>query len=109
MHSHSPDRIVSKNGNLLMDIALRADGTLDQEAVVLLKGMGQWLKVNGEGIYGTRPYAVFGEGPTLVQGSHYAAMAELTARDFRFTTKGDTVFALIKQFISMLTFGLSLV
>ena len=87
--------IVSKNGNLLMNIPLRADGSLDQESVELLKGMGQWLKVNGEGIYGTRPYTIFGEGPTMVKGGQYAAMTELTANDFRFTTKGDTVFAFI--------------
>ena len=87
--------IVSKNGNLMMNIPLRADGTLDQESVELLKGMGQWLKVNGEGIYSTRPYIVFGEGPALVQGGHDRSKAELTANDFRFTTKGDTVFAFI--------------
>ena len=87
--------IVSKNGNLLMNIPLRADGSLDKECVKLLKGLGQWFKVNGEGIYGTRPFVVFGEGPTEVKGGHYAEMVDLTASDFRFTTKGDTVFAFI--------------
>ena len=87
--------IVSKNGNLLMNIPLRADGSIDQESVELLKGMGKWFRVNGEGIYGTRPYTVFGEGPTMVKGGHYAEMAELTASDFRFTAKGDTVYAFI--------------
>jgi alpha-L-fucosidase len=87
--------IVSKNGNLLMNIPLRADGSIDQESIELLKGIGQWLKVNGDGIYGTRPYSVFGEGPTVVQGGHKVDMAELTANDFRFTTRGDTVFAFI--------------
>ena len=87
--------IVSKNGNLLMNIPLRADGTLDQESIELLKGMGQWLKVNGEGIYSTRPYIVFGEGPALIQAGHHRSTEELTANDFRFTTKGDTVFGFI--------------
>jgi alpha-L-fucosidase len=87
--------IVSKNGNLLMNIPLRANGSIDRESLRLLKGMGKWLKVNGEGIYGTRPYTVFGEGPSIVQGGHYVAMAELTANDFRFTAKGDTVYAFI--------------
>jgi len=87
--------IVSKNGNLLMNVPLRADGTLDEKAIDLLKEMGRWLQVNGEGIYGTRPYVVFGEGPGQSQGGHFTQMAELTARDFRFTTKGDTVYAFV--------------
>ncbi len=85
--------IVSKNGNLLLNVPPRADGTLDDKAVALLKEIGKWLKVNGEGIYGTRPYTIFGEGPTLANGGHFKRMAELTALDFRFTTKGDTIFA----------------
>jgi alpha-L-fucosidase len=87
--------IVSKNGNLLMNIPLKADGSIDEESKVLLKGIGEWLKVNGEGIYGTRPYTIFGEGPTAVASGQYAAMANLTEKDFRFTTKGDTVFIFI--------------
>jgi len=87
--------IVSKNGNLLMNVPLRADGTLDQKATDLLKEMGKWLRTNGEGIFGTRPYIVFGEGPTLVANGYFAPMAELTANDYRFTTKGDTVYTFI--------------
>ncbi|MDR2643406.1 MAG: alpha-L-fucosidase [Planctomycetaceae bacterium] len=87
--------IVSKNGNLLLNVPPRADGTLDDNAVVLLKEIGKWLKVNGEGIYGTRPYSVFGEGPTKVSGGYFTRMATLTAQDFRFTTKGDTVYVFV--------------
>ena len=87
--------IVSKNGNLLMNVPLRADGTLDQKATDLLKEMGKWLRINGEAIYGTRPYIVYGEGPTLVANGYFAPMAELTANDYRFTTKGDTVYTFI--------------
>lgn len=87
--------IVSKNGNLLLNVPPRADGTLDDKAILLLKEIGKWLKVNGEGIYGTRPFFIFGEGPTKAAGGHAVQMAELTEEDFRYTTKGDTIFAFV--------------
>jgi alpha-L-fucosidase len=87
--------IVSKNGNLLLNVPPRADGTLDDQAIALLKEIGKWLKVNGEGIYETRPYSVFGEGPTKVSGGYFTRMATLTAQDFRFTTKGDTLYVFV--------------
>ncbi len=54
--------IVSKNGNLLLNVPPRADGSLDEETVSILKGIGAWMKVNGESIYGTRPWVVFEQG-----------------------------------------------
>ena len=54
--------IVSKNGNLLLNVGPKPDGTIPDEIVTVLKGMGGWLKVNGEAIYGTRPFKFFGEG-----------------------------------------------
>jgi alpha-L-fucosidase len=87
--------IVSKNGNLLLNVPPRADGTLDDKAITLLKEIGKWLKVNGEGIYGSRPYSIFGEGPTQVKGGYFTRMSELTAQDVRFTTKGDTVYVFV--------------
>jgi alpha-L-fucosidase len=87
--------IVSKNGNLMLNVPPRPDGTLDDEAIAILQTIGKWMKVNGEGIYGTRPYSVFGEGPTQVSGGYFRKMPELTAQDLRFTTKGDTVYAFI--------------
>ena len=56
--------IVSKNGNMLLNVPIKADGTLDDETVNVLEGMGRWLAVNGEAIYGSRPWYMFGEGPT---------------------------------------------
>ena len=85
--------IVSKNGNLLLNIGPKADGTItDQETQVLL-GTGKWLDVNGAAIYGTRPWKIYGEGPTKSASGSFADQKEpFTWRDVRFTTKGDTLF-----------------
>ena len=58
--------IVSKNGSLLLNIGPRPDGTIPEPEEKMLREIGRWLAVNGEAIYGTRPFAVFGEGPTAV-------------------------------------------
>jgi alpha-L-fucosidase len=88
--------IVSKNGCLLLNIGPRADGTIPEEQEHILREMGQWLQVNGEAIYGTQPWKVFGEGPTqIVSGSHTESKnPSLTAEDFRFTTKDGALYAL---------------
>ena len=87
--------IVSKNGNLLMNIGPRSDGTIPDEVQQVLLAVGKWLKVNGEGIYGTRPWKLYGEGPTKVaSGSfHDVDTKPYTAEDFRFTSKGPVLYA----------------
>lgn len=55
--------IVSKNGNMLLSVPLRADGTPDEKEIAIMKEFGAWMKVNGESIVKTRPWKVFGEGP----------------------------------------------
>jgi alpha-L-fucosidase len=87
--------IVSKNGNLLLNIGPRPDGTIPEEVQKVLLDVGGWLKVNGEAIYGTRPWTVFGEGPTkVVAGAfHDTDTKGYTAHDFRFTTKGGLIYA----------------
>jgi alpha-L-fucosidase len=85
--------IVSKNGNLLLNVVQRPDGSLDPEAEQVLDGMARWIEVNGEAIYGTRPWGVYGEGPTRAKGGHFQEDYTYTARDIRFTTKGDTLYA----------------
>ncbi|MBP8305483.1 MAG: alpha-L-fucosidase, partial [Phycisphaerae bacterium] len=86
--------VVSKNGNLLLSIPMRGDGTIDEDEVAFLEGMAQWIQVNGEGIFSTRPWKVFGEGPGKDQGGMFNEnRASYTEQDIRFTAKGDTLYA----------------
>lgn len=90
--------IVSKNGNLLLNVGLKADGTLPEDQKQALEQIGDWLDVNGEAIYGTRPWRIYGEGPTQPESGHMNERTvhsePYTARDIRFTTKGDTLYAI---------------
>jgi len=88
--------IVSKNGNLLLNIGPKSDGTIPDEVQQVLRHVGSWLSVNGDAIYGTRPWKIYGEGPTQVAAGsfHDTDTATYTAEDFRFTTKGNTLYAI---------------
>ena len=88
--------IVSKNGNLLLNVGPRGDGTIPDAARDTLLAVGGWLKTNGEAIYGTRPFDKFGEGPTeTANGSFSESQGKpYTPRDFRFTTKGPLLYAI---------------
>lgn len=88
--------IVSKNGNLLLNIPLRGDGTIDDDERKVLADLASWMPDNGEAIFHTRPFTVFGEGPPDVKGSgnfNEKSMRAYTAEDIRFTTKNDTLYA----------------
>jgi alpha-L-fucosidase len=86
--------IISKNGNLLLNLPQMPDGTLDEQCLWILKVLADWFSVNGEGVYDTRPWKVAGEGPTTPeQGAFKEGRAEWTGEDFRFTSKGRTVYA----------------
>jgi alpha-L-fucosidase len=93
---HQLADIVSKNGNLLLNIGPRSDGTIPDGVQQVLRDIGGWLKVNGDAIYGTRPWKLYGEGPTKVtEGAfHDTDTKPYTAEDFRFTKKGDAVYAI---------------
>ncbi len=86
--------IVSKNGNLLLNIPVRGDGTIDPDEVAFLQGMAAWMKVNSEAIFATRPWKLYGEGPVKAKGGGFSEGARpYTPQDFRFTIKGDVLYA----------------
>lgn len=89
---------VSKNGNFLLNLCPRTDGTFTPETIALVEAIGDWLQINGEGIYGSHPFTVFGEGPTeqiverILKKPQYKPF---TAEDIRFTQKGASVYAIL--------------
>ncbi len=89
--------VVSKNGVLLLNVGPKPDGSFEAAEVDLLHRIGDWLAVNGEAVYGTRPFTVAGEGPTEVTDTFLSdeARVSFTAADIRFTTRGDLVFATV--------------
>jgi alpha-L-fucosidase len=88
--------VVSKNGNLLLNIGPKSDGTIPEAAQQTLLAIGAWLDTNGEAIYGSRPWSTFGEGPTDIATGSFADKTEkpFTADDFRFTTRAGNLYAI---------------
>jgi alpha-L-fucosidase len=92
--------IVSKNGNLMLNIPLRGDGSIDEHEEAFLAGLTKWMDVNSEGIYATRPWKIYGEGPSTTarpaaRGGARGAAPAYTSQDIRFTTKAGTLYAFI--------------
>ncbi|MDF2193507.1 alpha-L-fucosidase [Paraflavitalea sp. CAU 1676] len=96
--------IVSRNGNLMLSIPLPASGMPDADELAVLEGIRQWMAVNSEGIYGTRPWKIFGDGPRTAvtkndkevnsaQQFNERNRKDFTHEDVRFTTKGNTLYA----------------
>jgi alpha-L-fucosidase len=92
--------IVSKNGNLLLSVPVRGDGTIDDDELKVVKGIADWMDVNRECIFGTRPWKVFGEGPAAggselkAQGFNEGKGKAFTAADFRFTARSNVLYAI---------------
>jgi alpha-L-fucosidase len=89
--------VVAKNGNLLLSVPLRGNGTIDSDEVAILEALAGWMKINGEAIFGTRPWKIYGEGPTQVHAGAFGEgdLKAFTAEDIRFTTRGGTLYALV--------------
>jgi len=88
--------IVSKNGNLMLNIPVSGDGTLDSDEITFLKNLANWMNVNGEGIFSTRPWKIYGEGSKVVaSGMFNENKQQFTAQDIRFTQTqdGNTLYA----------------
>ena len=92
--------VVSKNGNLLLNIPVRGDGSIDEKERKVVEDISQWMKTNGESIFDTRPWKIFGEGPAqqaaaalTAQGFNEGKGKPFIAEDIRFTAKGNTLYA----------------
>jgi len=100
---HTLIDVVSKNGNLLLSVPVRGNGTIDEQERAIVEEIGRWIAVNGEGIYDTRPWAIFGEGPVASEaaapmsgpGFNEGKGKSFSAADIRFTAKGDSVYAFL--------------
>jgi alpha-L-fucosidase len=94
--------VVSKNGNLLLSVPMRGDGTIDADELKIVEEIGSWMEVNKEAIFGSRPWLVFGEGPSTenvapltAQGFNEGKNKPFTSEDIRFTKKGNILYAII--------------
>ena len=92
--------IVAKNGNLMLNIPVRGDGTIDEKERKIVEEIGRWMKANSESIYSTRPWKIFGEGPAQegaaqlrAQGFNEGKGKQFTYEDIRFVIKDDALYA----------------
>jgi alpha-L-fucosidase len=85
---------VSKNGNLLLNIVQRPDGSLDPEVEQMLAQLADWTAIHGEAIYGSRPWLVYGESAVKVKGGNFGEDFKYNAKEIRFTTQGPTLYAI---------------
>jgi alpha-L-fucosidase len=88
--------VVSKNGNLMLSVPIRGNGTIDADERAILEALAAWMKTNGEAIFSSRPWRRFGEGPTQVKGGMFAESkaAPFTAEDIRFTVRAGELYAI---------------
>lgn len=86
--------IVAKNGNLLLNLTQKPDGTLDDECLAILDDLAAWIKINGEGIFATRPWHIGMEGVVNASQERFREDAlSWTPEDYRFTSKGKVIYA----------------
>lgn len=99
---HTLADIVSKNGNLLLNIPVKGNGTIDGQETAILEEIAAWMNINAECIYDTRPWKVYGEGPAISEAAPLSAQGFNEGKgkpfgpaDMRFTVKGDTLYAIV--------------
>ncbi|OQP56781.1 alpha-L-fucosidase [Niastella populi] len=99
---HTLADVVSKNGNLLLNIPVKGNGTIDDQEKAVLEEIADWMKLNAECIFDTRPWKVYGEGPATTEtaqlsgpGFNEGKGKPFGAADMRFTVKGDTLYAIV--------------
>jgi alpha-L-fucosidase len=91
--------IVSKNGNMLLSVPVRADGTIDEKEEKILGDIAAWMDVNSEGLFGTRPWTVFGEGPSVENAAPIERQgfnegkSVFTSEDIRYVVKNGVLYA----------------
>lgn len=92
--------IVSKNGNLLLSVPIKGNGTIDSKEAKILEDIAAWMKINGEAIFNTRPWCLYGEGPSTEKeipldgaGFNEGKTAPYTSKDIRFVQKGKLLYA----------------
>jgi alpha-L-fucosidase len=89
---------VSKNGTFILNVPGKPDGTIDAKERLVLEKIGAWMAVNGEAIYATRPWKVYGEGPNVIRAGSFQgkSIQQLSAKDIRFTRNkaGNVVYAI---------------
>ena len=101
--------IISKNGNMLLSVPLRGDGTPDDKELAILSDLGDWMTLNGEGVFGTRPWKIFGEGPIADAadasgGTSFNEGTNYSAQDVRYVQKEGKVYASVLAWPSAPTF-----
>ena len=101
--------IVSKNGNLLLSIPVRSNGTIDDKEMAVLEGIKAWMDINGESVYGTRPWKTFGEGPLAenvnpIVDQGFNEGNDYSAQDVRYVQKDGYVYGTIMMWPSANSF-----
>ena len=88
--------VVSKGGNLLLNVGPKADGTLPEGDLNILKGLADWMRINGEAIEGAKVWRVFSEGPTGYEEGQFKTqdLSKYTFADYRFTCRGANIYAI---------------
>lgn len=105
--------IVSKNGNLLLNVPLRGNGSIDDKAEKIVEEIGAWMEINNECIIGTRPWKIFGEGPSVkgsemkAQGFNEPGKGHYTQNDIRFTTIDKTLYAIVMDVSGEMTININ--